>query len=90
MIVSDEAEIRPEHLPVSVHGAQSGRRAGEDGGPGGAGEQAVHAGTLEELERAHIEAALRATEGHRARAARMLGISERNLYRKLREYGLLG
>ncbi|HSK10087.1 MAG TPA: sigma-54 dependent transcriptional regulator [Vicinamibacterales bacterium] len=44
--------------------------------------------TLEEMERAHIEAALRATEGHRGQAARILGISERNLYRKLREYGL--
>jgi DNA-binding NtrC family response regulator len=90
MIVSDEAEIRPEHLPASVHGQHGGRVAGDAGGPAGAGDPTVRAGTLEELERAHIEAALRATEGHRARAALMLGISERNLYRKLREYGLLG
>jgi DNA-binding NtrC family response regulator len=45
--------------------------------------------TLEQMEREHIARALRATDGHRGHAARMLGISERNLYRKLREYGLL-
>ena len=46
--------------------------------------------TLEAMERRHIERTLRATGGHRGNAARILGISERNLYRKLREYGLLG
>ena len=40
------------------------------------------------MERAHIELAPRRTSGHRGQAASMLGISERNLYRKLREYGL--
>jgi DNA-binding NtrC family response regulator len=44
--------------------------------------------TLEELERAHIVAVLETTRGHRGNAAQMLGISERNLYRKLRAYGL--
>jgi len=41
------------------------------------------------VEREHIESVLRATSGHRGNAAKALGISERNLYRKLREYGLL-
>jgi DNA-binding NtrC family response regulator len=36
-----------------------------------------------------VERALRAADGPRAQAAKLLGISERNLYRKLREYGLL-
>jgi two-component system response regulator HydG len=44
--------------------------------------------TLQEVERAHIELALRASSGHRGNAARMLGISERSLYRKLEEYRL--
>ena len=35
-----------------------------------------------------IEPALRRTNGHRGQAATMLGISERDLYRKLRDYGL--
>ena len=32
---------------------------------------------------------LRVTRGHRGQAAEILGISERNLYRKLHDYGLL-
>ena len=44
--------------------------------------------TLEELERDHIRSALDATGGNRAQTARMLGISERNLYRKLKDYDL--
>ena len=42
--------------------------------------------TLEELEREHIRAALAATNGNRAHTARILGISERTLYRKLISY----
>lgn len=44
--------------------------------------------TLRELERLEITAALESTGGHRAHAARLLGISERNLYRKLRAFRL--
>jgi DNA-binding NtrC family response regulator len=43
-----------------------------------------------ELELMHIRRALEASHGHRGNAARILGISERNLYRKLKEYRLLG
>jgi DNA-binding NtrC family response regulator len=42
--------------------------------------------TMAEIERASIEAALRETRGNRRKAAEMLGIGERTLYRKLREY----
>ncbi|HYN86842.1 MAG TPA: sigma-54 dependent transcriptional regulator [Pyrinomonadaceae bacterium] len=42
--------------------------------------------TLEELERQHILRVLRETGGNRERAAVVLGISARTLYRKLREY----
>ena len=42
--------------------------------------------TMAEIERAAIEAALRETRGNRRKAAEMLGIGERTLYRKLREY----
>jgi DNA-binding NtrC family response regulator len=41
------------------------------------------------MERALIERALGESGGHRGNAARALGISERNLYRKLHDYGLL-
>ncbi len=42
--------------------------------------------TMAEIERAAIEAALRDTSGNRRKAAERLGIGERTLYRKLREY----
>ena len=82
MIVCEGAEIQPEHLPSSIRAAVS---AVAPHTPAGGGPLP----TLDALERAHIESALRATDGHRGSAAKMLGISERNLYRKLREYGLL-
>jgi DNA-binding NtrC family response regulator len=96
MIVSDDVEIAPAHLPASLRaqpGAAHTSRVAT-GSPAGLGKPAGEGGaapaplTLDELERAHIEAALRATAGHRAQTARMLGISERNLYRKLRDYGI--
>ena len=41
---------------------------------------------MEELEREHILRVLSESEGNRERAAAILGISSRTLYRKLREY----
>jgi DNA-binding NtrC family response regulator len=45
--------------------------------------------TMAEIERAAIEAALRDTRGNRRKAAELLGIGERTLYRKLRENQLV-
>ena len=42
--------------------------------------------SMAEIERLAIEAALKETRGNRRRAAELLGIGERTLYRKLREY----
>lgn len=44
--------------------------------------------TLREMERVQIKAALEAMGGHRGNAAKILGISERNLHRKIRAYRL--
>jgi DNA-binding NtrC family response regulator len=44
--------------------------------------------TMADVERAAIEVALRETRGNRRKAAEMLQIGERTLYRKLREYQL--
>ena len=43
---------------------------------------------MSDVERAVIEAALKETKGNRRRAAEMLGIGERTLYRKIKEYRL--
>jgi DNA-binding NtrC family response regulator len=44
--------------------------------------------TMEDLERQAIELALRRVGGNRRRAAETLGIGERTLYRKIKEFGL--
>ncbi len=44
--------------------------------------------SLRELERAHLQQLLDAHDGHRARVAAALGITERTLYRKLKLHGL--
>ncbi|MGH9421711.1 MAG: helix-turn-helix domain-containing protein, partial [Thermoanaerobaculia bacterium] len=44
--------------------------------------------TMAEIERAAITSALSATKGNRRKAAEMLGIGERTMYRKLRDYGI--
>ncbi|HEX8984249.1 MAG TPA: sigma-54 dependent transcriptional regulator, partial [Bryobacteraceae bacterium] len=83
-VVCEGEEILAEHLPASVRGApmpDAARVAPAEGG---------RLPTLMELELMHIRRALEASHGHRNNAARMLGISERNLYRKLKEYRLLG
>ena len=81
IVVSEGPEILPEHLPLGLRPQSpvpTGHYSPEQG-----------LATLEQVEQAHIETALRAAHGHRGQAARVLGISERNLYRKLRAYGLL-
>lgn len=44
--------------------------------------------TLKELERSHLEAVLRRSEGNRSRAARILGIERKTLYRKAQRLGI--
>jgi DNA-binding NtrC family response regulator len=79
MVMCEGAEVLPEHLPPAVRGSAGGAASAGNGKPR----------TLDELERAHIRSVLEASGGHRGNAARTLGISERNLYRKLRDLRLL-
>ena len=54
------------------------------------GEVVYRAGmTMADVERAAIEAALHETKGNRRKAAEILGIGERTLYRKLKEYAIV-
>ena len=84
-VVCEDEEILPRHLPPALREPVTAV-APEPGEPSGAGQRLP---SLEQLERAHIERVLRACDGHRGQAAAILGISERNLYRKLRAYALL-
>ncbi|NJK88791.1 MAG: sigma-54-dependent Fis family transcriptional regulator [Myxococcales bacterium] len=44
--------------------------------------------SLEEVERFHIERVLKAVEGNKSRAATILGVDRRTLYRKVERYGI--
>jgi two-component system response regulator HydG len=44
--------------------------------------------SLEEIERFYIAETLKLTNGNREEAAKLLGIGERTLYRKIKEYGI--
>ncbi len=76
-IIAEGREIHARDLPVSVRGQGPEAELDLSGDL-----------TLEELERRYISILLQRFNGHRAKVARVLGISERNLYRKLRAFNL--
>ncbi|MGH7244337.1 MAG: sigma-54-dependent transcriptional regulator [Phycisphaerales bacterium] len=74
------------HIPDEV---RVGDSADSDSGSDSASVGASLAGTsLEAIEKRAIRETLRLTQGNREHAAKLLGIGERTLYRKLKEYGL--
>ncbi len=75
LILCDGDVVLPEHLPIGMR-HPSARAVIENGGP---------RPTLAEAERSYIREILTECNGHRHKAAQVLGISERNLYRKLKE-----
>jgi transcriptional regulator with PAS, ATPase and Fis domain len=75
LILCDGGVIEPQHLPMGV---RLSPQFGDDDNP------REHL-TLDEIERRYIKRVLEDCKGHRQRAAAILGISERNLYRKLKE-----
>ena len=84
--VDEQPARRVEVIEVGPHGSIP---AAEMEGPADA--QVVYrAGmSMAEVERAAIEAALKGSRGNRRKAAETLGIGERTLYRKLKEYALV-
>jgi DNA-binding NtrC family response regulator len=75
VLLSNDGVIRATDLPVL--------RAPQRGGARSADAEL----SLEELERRHIDTVLRAVSWHQGRAADILGISPKTLYRKIRQYG---
>jgi two-component system, NtrC family, response regulator HydG len=57
-------------------------------GDAGGGASSLVGHSLEEIERYYIAETLKHTGGNREEAARLLGIGERTLYRKIKEYGI--
>ena len=82
LVLCEGSQVLPEHFPASLRNTKTPA-------PAGACAQDSRMPTLQEIELAHIRRAIEASKGHRGNAAKILGMSERNLYRKLREHGLL-
>jgi two-component system response regulator HydG len=76
VILAKTDEIQPDDLPPEVLGD---RRAAP----------AAPGGTLEAMERQHIVATLRQVGGHRGKAAALLAIDPKTLYRKILGYGVV-
>jgi len=73
--------VSEKDLPLSIAGAGEALPApGEPAAPGGPR-------TLEDIEREAILATLQLTEGNKSKAAEMLGITRKTLYKKLKTYG---
>ena len=82
MVVVAQAErFEPRDLPEEIRGAVPS--AGVD-----LGADAISGLSLDQIEKQAIRHALRLNNGNREQAAKMLGIGQRTLYRKLKEYGL--
>ena len=79
-----EGTVQMAHLPPGF----SGVPAPSSGIPVEHGELRVQVGqTIEQTERALIELTLEHTKNNKTRAAEILGISQKTLFNKLREYG---
>ena len=92
VVVHDGDTLEPRHLPAEIARKLD---AGASEGVGDAGSSASGAASsgggalsLDQLEKRAIRDTLKATNGNREQAAKILGIGERTLYRKLKEYGL--
>jgi two-component system response regulator HydG len=81
MVLVEGDRVEPRHLPEEIRQA-GGAESDHAAWPETAGM------SLDQIEKQAIRNALRLNHGNREQAARMLGIGERTLYRKLREYGL--
>jgi len=83
VILSHHAYVEAEHISFTPRPQAEGSLSPARQAPG-----ATLAETLQQVEREMIERALRESGDNRSEAARKLGLSRQQLYRKLEEYGL--
>jgi DNA-binding NtrC family response regulator len=88
-ILAGEGTIRPEHLPPALSASTPSPR-GTSAATVGIDDAELHLAvgtTVEQAERALIELTLEHTKNNKTRAAEILGISQKTLFNKLKEYG---
>jgi two-component system response regulator HydG len=88
IVISDDPVLDEDDLPDYVLGKSQAAFAPSQDHPGPVSLPALTGMTLRDVERELIRSTLEKTGGNRDQAARILGIGERTLYRKISEYGL--
>jgi len=77
VVLAEEGKLGTGDLPPEIHGGEPADRGG-----------ALVGMSISEAEKELIRNTLRMVGGNRTQAAKILGIGERTLYRKIKEYGL--
>jgi DNA-binding NtrC family response regulator len=87
VILAGEGTLHANHLPPGFGTAAGAAPVPSNNG----GELRIPVGqTIEQAERALIELTLEHTKHNKTRAAEILGISQKTLFNKLKEYGAQG
>ncbi len=81
VLEAEDNRIEVRHIPMEVRQSALGETESPNLG-------SLTGLSLDQIEKHAIRNALRLAAGNREQAAKMLGIGERTLYRKLKEYGL--
>jgi DNA-binding NtrC family response regulator len=85
VVMCDAAEIDVRHVPADIVWED---KEPADSSSGSAAPGSLAGIGLDQLEKRAIRETLKLTGGNREQTAKLLGIGERTLYRKLKEYGL--
>jgi two-component system response regulator HydG len=80
VVLAGGNRLTVDDLPEEIHNPPESLR--------GEGFDALAGLSVEEVEKEHIRATLKMVDGKREQAAKLLGMGERTLYRKIKEYGL--
>jgi two-component system response regulator HydG len=80
VVLSPGKILKPESLPPEIRPGGAG-----DAAPGGSNLVGI---SIDQANKELIQNTLKMVNGNREQAAKILGIGERTLYRKIREYGL--
>jgi len=86
LILSGGKPVQPDHIAERL--MPQAASAGHDRNSLGVSDRVPSATTLAEVERSHLEAALRKTGGNQSQAARLLGISRATLIYRMKKHGL--
>jgi two-component system response regulator HydG len=83
IVIDTDGQLDLDDLTEDLQALTSSARS-----DGPAGTDSLVGKSLEEIEKHYIIETLKRTDGNREEAAKILGIGERTLYRKIKEYGL--